>query len=583
MNLEPLLNRKNSFYFFVILFFTFLVFAKSFGYSFFIFDDYEYIKENDKITHLTLDNFIWFWRNANTKTPFFFNFIQLVSTIWSNQGASVMRLINVVAHGLNGFLVFKIISNLLSKIYVEQNKDSGLENVTIVSLFVSLFFIFHPVQVESIVWVYSMRGVLSSTFALISINSYLHFLDSHKNKYLYVTIATYTCGMLFKFNVATIPLVYVLFDYFLDKDQTLAKSFSKHWLLLSFGACFFFVFTYEYSSTYVSSIKVSTVDSIFILFRTTMHYLTRIIFPFNYRFDYGLNYSTYKSFLPNAWLNRFSLLSVILLTVYSIRQLIVNERNKYVFCYLLFIVMMFPGLGVIAHDFQYASFVADRYSYLGVVPFCLFLAVIMFQLFKSAPKIIPIFVIVLVSSFIISSSRLINLWEDPGQLLYKDYSSNLNSNIAFEGVINYYDQKNELKKIAQFIWNDTKKGVKHRQSYFKFVKYLSQSKNIHDGEIVIDAWKRSGVNFTDVLLFNLYIEAKLPTYAEEQYKKVVKLAPDILKENEINLTQLKKDLDNLKNDSQSIFYPWEQMTSRKYRPLSERLKLERLQRVPIAN
>ena len=576
MNLDTFLNRKNSFYFLLFLFVTFLVFAKSIGYEYFIFDDVEYLKNNLRLTDLTLENIRWFWSDANTKTPLFFNFIQLVFSIWSNQSASVLRIINIAIHAANSFLVFKIVLNLLGKF----TKKS--ENLTIVAFFSSMVFVFHPAQVESIVWVYSMRGVAASFFALSSIYAYLKYLDLNQRKYLFIAAGTYLIGMLFKFSIAATPAVFILIDYFLDKEMTIKKSIIKHWIIISFGFFFYFIFVYEYSSEYVTKLKVTNVDALFISVRTSLHYIKKLFYPFNYKLDYGLNYKNYKEFLPHVWLTRTSILAMVMLNVYSLKVILTNGKNKYIFCYLLFVVLMFPGLGLIPHDFQYSSFVSDRYLYLGILPLCLFFAFGALTLFELYPKLFPVLPGAVLLVYLVGSLFFVNLWGDTGELLKNSYVSNPSSDMAYEGVVNYYDSKDELDKITTMLWDDTKKPIKHRVSYMKFAKYLGKTKRVHDGQIIIQSWKDSKVEFTDILLFHLYLEAHLFPEAENQIKILSHYPPTYFKDTGASFNELKAMLVKYKKETPAIFSPWEQMTRRKYNPLSLKIKSEMVKRGYLA-
>lgn len=461
----------------------------------------------------------------------------------------------------------------MTKFSIQEEELIEPGKLTFISLVSSLIFVFHPTQVESVVWVYSMRGVLASFFALVSIYTYLKFLDLKEKKYIIIASGAYIVGMLFKFSIAAIPATFILLDYFLDKKMTIKKSVMKHWIVLSFGVCFFFIFTYEYTSEYVSGLKISNLDAIFIMLRTSSHYIKKLIYPFHYSLDYGLNFKTYKSFLPNVWQSRLSVLAVVMMNIYSLRVVLINGKNSYVFCYLFFVILMFPGLGLIPHDFQYSSFVADRYLYLGVVPLCLLAAIVTVKMLRIYPAIFPFVPAIIIGGLLITCFNLVRLWGDSEELFYKSYMSNINSDMLYEGMIAYYDKKNDLEKINYLMWLDTKKQIKHRQSYIEFVKYLGQSKRVRDGLITIEAWKQT-IDFVDVLYFYLYLEAKLFSYAEKQLEVISKLNPEKLRPLGITVNELRAMLEKSKKEAPAIFSPWEQMTRLKYKPLSERLRAE---------
>lgn len=577
MNLEQFFKQKNSFYYWLILLSTIVFFSKSLGYDFFVFDDYEYIRNNPRVAEFTLKNILWYWKNANTKTPLFFNFIQVLSSIWGNYNAALFRLVNILFHGSTGFLVFKIVQHVLTQLH-QKEKVIKAETITGISLLAAAIFLFHPTQMESVVWIYSMRGVVAGFFGLASILFYFKFIDQHQMKYFYWAIVFFVVGMLFKFSIAAVPLAFIFIDYFFEPEMSIGKSLLRHWLLIAIGISFYFIFKYEFTTEVVESFKATGSDQFFISLRTTTHYLKRLVFPLKYQFDYGLNYDNFKLFLPHPWITRGEVFGLVLINIFTIRSLVMKQKNVFVFCYLLFVVLIFPGLGVIPHDFQYISFVADRYMYLAVFVLVLTLAIIVAKFISTKPEWVKSVGAVYLFFIVFTSFKLMTLWSDSGDLLYRSFQANIESSIAFEGVVTYYDHKGALDKVTTLLFPDTKGMKRHRGSFMKLAQFLGRQKRVHEGEILINDWLNNKINFTDLLYFYLYYEAQIYSKARDQFEHVRKMPKDTLRECGVNLEALQRDLDKLKAEVPLIFSTWIQNTSLNYKGISEELKLFSIER-----
>ncbi len=122
-------------------------------------------------------------------------------TIWGLAPGGY-HLTNIIIHGLNGILVYRLILRL--------------HGDRLVSLCAAALFLLHPVQVESVAWISERKGLLSLTFLLISWQSYIDYreADSGRGKTAYTaSLLSFVLALLAKSSSVVLPLILLLYDW----------------------------------------------------------------------------------------------------------------------------------------------------------------------------------------------------------------------------------------------------------------------------------------------------------------------------------------------------------------------------------
>lgn len=107
--------------------------------------------------------------------------------------ATVFHLCSIILHVLNSLFVFRV---------AEKLKLSSIQ-----ALFVTSVFAFHPLQVESIAWASSLKGVLGASFAIIALDIFLTKGVRYKHLWLGLLFAL---SMLSKQTLLALPIVIVM-------------------------------------------------------------------------------------------------------------------------------------------------------------------------------------------------------------------------------------------------------------------------------------------------------------------------------------------------------------------------------------
>ena len=106
---------------------------------------------------------------------------------------------NIVFHLINSFLIFFLLYRMTGKYW-----QSG---------FVAVLFAVHPLHVESVAWVSERKDVLSTCFGMLTLWSYLRFIERPGLDRYFPIVIFYTLGLMAKPMLVTLPCVFLLLDY----------------------------------------------------------------------------------------------------------------------------------------------------------------------------------------------------------------------------------------------------------------------------------------------------------------------------------------------------------------------------------
>jgi hypothetical protein len=173
------------------------VFLPTVGYGFVNWDDPWYVLDNPLITS---------WRPANlweiATKPAVRNYAPITMfgylvqhSLWGTW-AGGYHLVNVLLHAVNAVLVFVLLRQLTLSRFIAWTTAA--------------LFAVHPVQIETVVWISSFKGVLSGTFVLASLICWLRPRPSPRNESW--AIVFHALGLLAKAVAITIPAVVFCYD-----------------------------------------------------------------------------------------------------------------------------------------------------------------------------------------------------------------------------------------------------------------------------------------------------------------------------------------------------------------------------------
>jgi tetratricopeptide (TPR) repeat protein len=184
---------------------TALLFGRALDCEFVNFDDPAYITDNLQVQGgLTWSGVVWAF---TAPTDYWHPLTWLSHMIdWDvfSDSAVGHHLTSAIWHALNAALAFLVFLRLAGGFWR--------------SAFAAALFAWHPLRVESVVWVTERKDVMSGFFFLLSLLAYVHFANARAagrpawSRYLLV-VACFAAGLMSKPMLVTLPLVLLLLDF----------------------------------------------------------------------------------------------------------------------------------------------------------------------------------------------------------------------------------------------------------------------------------------------------------------------------------------------------------------------------------
>lgn len=404
---------------FIFLISSLIIFGPSLYFSPFIFDDYAYVFENTKVLRPTLDNFLYYLTKSLTPLPFLlWKFIAVIS----KESPFFYRLMNILIHALNSYLVFLLACKLFGK---GKDQDQGNDNpnkerTSWPVWFCAFVYLSHPVQVESVVWISSLKTLMASSFAMVFIlfslpNPKTNQTDSY---HLLLAVISYLFGLLCNPTMASVIFVPFIFA------KVLELRISKNQIIgIILGTIVAMAIVFSHKSDVLSSYfdQLSPLLRAKVIFTSLSTYLLNALFPFSLTFDYQIN-ALSVSYLDEIG-QASSLIIMGPLAFFTGLAFLLRERTRALGLFILsFFVLLTPHIGLVLHDFNNISVVSDRYLNLAMLAFSLSVSWTLHHLVKWAakkfekipPMILPCFIgCILVGTTFYQISR----WQEPKGLM----------------------------------------------------------------------------------------------------------------------------------------------------------------------
>lgn len=422
----PLTARKAIAF---IILIGFLVFFNAL-FGKFTWDDIGFIQNNPEVHAV---NFSTLFRANNAFNaagyyrPLSATYFAIIYSIFGNQ-PFFFHLIQIAIHIVNAILIF-----LLFKRFFKEK----------LALFLSVIFLVHPINVESVAYIGASQSVLLGFFGILAFLINFQPISGIKKTILIfllllLSLLTKETGILF---------VIVIFCYqwlFEHRQAILYLFLSIVTILIYLGIRIFIGHIYLFKIPFIPMAQLSFIQRLENIPSIVIYYLKTLIFPMNLIIEQ--QWTIGKISLANFYLPIILIFGLLCLLFLLGEKLYKN--NKFKFNQLLFFSIWFAaGIGFLLQLFPLDMTVADRWFYFPFIGFLGIAGIVISEFLNLKKYKITIAFLAVIITVLFSIRTVVrnNNWHDTLTLLEHDTKIQTNfdneNNLGME-----YSQASSLQK-----------------------------------------------------------------------------------------------------------------------------------------
>lgn len=369
---------------------SFLIFIPDLRNGFlYTWDDSVYIVYNENIRELSGGTILWAFSTnyADYWAPLTWISLAMDHALWGLNPLGY-HLTNNLLHAMNAGMFFLTCLTLL-KTYLAIGHQAGgkpgifnRDRALYTALLAALFFAIHPLRVESVAWASERKDVLSFFFGIAAALLYLKHVEGIGSQlrssddrlvfastgYYWLSIASYGLSLLSKPMFVTLPVVFLIFDWF--PLRRLQRTALKGVLLekapfIVLSATAAVITALVHSSTLVPS-ELSPISSrILIAGKAVISYMWLTLWPVNlspFHVHPGNILGMSLAYIP-------PILLVLAVTVCC--ALLIKRQPVLMASWLIYLITLLPVLGLVQGGLTET---ADRFTYVPGLPLSLLIS-----------------------------------------------------------------------------------------------------------------------------------------------------------------------------------------------------------------
>lgn len=386
--------------FLVLLGIVTMIYGRSLGNDFVIWDDDSLVYENPLTQEMTMKNV---WGAFTSYDPELY--VPLTIMSFQLEHAVVgfnpffFHVNNLLLHTLAAFLVL-----LLLERWGASRRSA---------IIAALVFAIHPVNTEAVAWVSARKDLLAAVFSLSSIHMYLSYRREGLRRFFWMAFGFFFFALLSKPIAIVLPLIFILCDW---KDSGLVRRDDWKQKIPFFALSILFLVVGLFGKQRNIG-ALSIFETVLLAAKSTIFSLQTYFWPVNLSVIY-LQTDPVSPGLP-----QFFVPVLLLLFSTALIALTMRRTRLIAFCAMMYIIFLVPSFSNFAKDDIY--YFSDRYIYLSQIGLLLPLALLIDRIWHRLiePPLFRMTAGVLAAAILVSLSVTAYaqslLWVD-SETLYRD-------------------------------------------------------------------------------------------------------------------------------------------------------------------
>lgn len=445
---------KSILYSFAIAIIACAIYLPGINNSFTFLDDHVQIVENPYIKSLGFESI------KGIFSTFFVGMYQPVTTLFYavthslfGLNPTAFHLLSLLIHVVNSLIVFKLLQHFT--------------NAKKLSFLLSLLFLVHPMQVESVAWVSAFSNLLFSFFFLTAFWSYMNYQATRKINYLVLCFILFILSCASKSAAVVLPIILLFYDYYLSKNVKIKLLLQKiPFLAISILFGIVTILGRE-TAGHLSDLTAtfSAFDRVFLVSHSFLFYPSKFLFPYQL-----------SAFYPYPVLNNGALpvlyyLSPIIIIISLVTIILLRQKRLLVlgagwFTITIALVLQFVPFG--------NQITTDRYIYLPLFGLLLILGFLLQKV--KASTLILLFSIPLVLLSFMSFQR-VQIWENDKALWTSVIETHPTVSQAYNNLGSYALKSNKGKEAFDYFNQAIKIQPNYADAYSNRGNLFSQAGN----------------------------------------------------------------------------------------------------------
>ncbi|MBN4049155.1 tetratricopeptide repeat protein [archaeon AH-315-M20] len=431
---------------------------------------------------------------------------------------------NEFLYHLNSFLLHAVISILVFFIIYE------IINKKNISLLSALIFAAHPIHTGRVTNITGSFDLLGIFFMLFSFYLYIKYSKLNDKKYFLFSLLFFVLAIFSSEEAIILPLIILLYEFVFNREK-FSKKLIKNNIIKNYSPYFIIAILYIILRFFILGIRGRMQEYLAGNFFLTMLTMLKVYIYYIYLLIFPINLTLFYDIEPVSSLFDFKVIFSFLFLLILFIIVIKYYKNRILF---FSVFWFFIALIPMSNILPLQIFMAERYLYVPSIGFSLLLSYTLFSIYnfklkdkkmmKILKNVIIIFIILLLSFYVVRTIDRNNDWKDNLTLWGKTVETNPNNSKAHDNLGFTYDRAGDTKKaLVEF-----EKSVELMPNNFRAlanlgVAYAKLKRYNESLEVLQKSIKIRQYHKTYDKLGLVYVELGQEDKAIEQFNKAIKI------------------------------------------------------------